>query len=81
MSPQDIRNVLTATPFRAFLLFTSDGQRFQVSHPDWALVTVTHTVVGIPASSGKAGDFPERSVILSNRHITRIEFADAPVTV
>jgi hypothetical protein len=38
MSPEGIRDALTAKPFQPFDLVLSDGQTFTITHPDWVSV-------------------------------------------
>jgi hypothetical protein len=49
MAPRDLRRVLRAQPFRPFRIHFSNGQTFDVRHPELAMVGLTSVVVGRPA--------------------------------
>jgi hypothetical protein len=70
MHPENVRKHLKKSPFQAFRIHMSDGSSYDVPHPDFAFVTRTEVLVGIPADGD---DLPERSVFCDPLHITQIE--------
>lgn len=70
MKPEDVSERLEATPFRAFRIRLSDGQSFEVKHPEQALVLRHKVVLGL-GGDGHSGF--ERDVHCSMLHITSIE--------
>lgn len=80
MSPHDIRDFLRQRPFRAFRIHTSEGQSYDVHHPDEALVLATRVIV--PDKSTGDGDFFQSDQHLALAHILRIEelHTEAPHT-
>jgi hypothetical protein len=47
MTAVEFRAMITAQPFRAFLVKTTDGDTFRVEHPDYALISPKKTEVVI----------------------------------
>lgn len=73
MRPLDLTRLLFARPFKPFRLYVLENTVFEVRHPEMAtlgLSTLTIQVpqVGLPLVIGT------QEVIVSLRHITRIEF-------
>ena len=52
MTARKFRDMLTAQPFRAFLVKTTDGDTFRVEHNDFALVNPPDTEVIIYDKDG-----------------------------
>jgi len=75
MRPQDILDLLRAKPFRAFRIHMSDGQQFEVRHPELAMVGRNVVIVGIPARKGPEGMI-DRTVNCALLHITTTELVD-----
>lgn len=78
MRPEDILELLRVRPFRPFRIALSDGQRFEVRHPELAMVGRSQVVIGIPDTEGPEGTF-ERTVNCALLHITTTEWIDGGV--
>lgn len=70
MNWQDIKNHLKIAPFQPFRVYISDGSTYDVSHPDFVLVSRTEVVIGVNPLDE---DTPERLIYCDPLHITRIE--------
>ena len=46
--PEDVKKHLTKRPFEAFRLCMTDGQKYDVRHPDLCVVDLTTVYVGVP---------------------------------
>lgn len=69
-----LRSWLTRTPFRPFRLHISGGEVYEVSGPEWMMVTPQTTAVGIPGQSGDG----EVVIVIDNSHITHVEPLPVP---
>jgi hypothetical protein len=69
MTVQTFRNLLTARPFRPFRLVMSSGERYEVRHPEMAMLTKSDMLVGIDVEDGVPAEFK----ICSLLHVTAIE--------
>ena len=78
MRPEDILELVRARPFRPFRIRMSDGQQFEVRHPELAMVGRSQVIVGIPAERGPEGMI-ERTVNCALLHITTTELIDGGV--
>lgn len=73
MRGDDILRLLRVEPFRPFRLAMSDGSKFDVEHPQLAIVEPLYVTLGIPGPRGP--DAPcERIVHFALRHINTVEF-------
>ncbi len=72
MRPDDVLQLLRARPFQPFRISLSDGQQYEVRHPEIAIVSRSTVVVGIPGPRGPDGPV-ERVVTCALVHITRME--------
>ena len=70
MAVQTFRDLLTKTPFEAFEVLLSIGERFQVRHPEMAWLTRTTLYVGIDADRG---GIPGDAAMCSLLHITSVK--------
>ena len=71
MSPNEIRDVLTAVPFTPFRMILSDGTRsYDIADPLHALVGNRFVHVGIPATPGDL--IADAVVRLDPLHITQL---------
>jgi hypothetical protein len=75
MRPDDVLQLLRARPFQPFRISLSDGQQYEVCHPEIAVVSRTTVLVGIPGPRGPDGPV-ERVVTCAIIHITRMEALD-----
>ena len=75
MRPEDIIELLRARPFRPFRVRLSDGQQFEVRHPELAMVGRSQIIIGTPDAQGPEGTF-ERTVNCALLHVTTTEVID-----
>ena len=72
MRPEDILELLRATPFEPFRVYLSDGAVYEVRHPDMAIAQRSKVTIAVPGPEGPDGP-AERTVNCSLMHITRTE--------
>ena len=73
MDPDELFALVKKHPFEPFRIHVSDGNRYDVKHPDQIVVGRRSCHVGI----AKNGEGPfQRIAIVSNIHITRLEPLD-----
>lgn len=72
MRPEDLLDLLRAKPFEPFRIFMSDWARFDVTHPELAIVLRSRVIVAVPGPKGPDGP-AEKAVNLARVHITRME--------
>jgi hypothetical protein len=70
MNPEELRSGLQERPFQAFRLVLSDGNAYDIHHPELLWVGQHVVYVGLTGSASQT--FFERSVKLSLQHITQI---------
>jgi len=73
----DIITLLRADPFKPFNLYVSNGEVFDIRHPDMALPTIEWMHVAVPPATNPDGF--ERFVILQLAHIVKMETYSPPV--
>jgi hypothetical protein len=71
MNAATIRDLLTQQPFRPFFVHLSNGETYEVRHPEFAIVLKSTLVIGYPDS--------DRIAIASMIHINNIDFPDLAV--
>ncbi|MGA2035914.1 MAG: hypothetical protein ABSG68_27005 [Thermoguttaceae bacterium] len=79
MRPDDVLQMLRARPFQPFRISLSDGQQYEVRHPDNAIVFRSTVLVAVPGPRGPDGP-AERSVTCALVHITRMEVLNGAST-
>jgi len=79
MRPDDVLQLLRARPFQPFRISLSDGQQYDVRHPDIAIVSRSTVLLGIPGPRGPDGPV-ERVVTCALVHITRMEVLNGAAT-
>ena len=67
VNPDTIVELLYGRPFQPFEIHVSDGRKFEVRHPEFAMVSRVHVVVGIP---GGDHGVVEKTHLVSLRNIT-----------
>ena len=72
MRPDDVLQMLRVRPFQPFRISLSDGQQYEVRHPDNAIVSRSTVLVGVPGPRGPDGP-AERVATCALVHITRME--------
>ncbi len=72
MTAYEIKTLMRTRPFQSMRIYVSDGESYEVRHPD--MVFVTSTLVQIGPEPLDRGDIPTGgSVYVDPVHITRIE--------
>ncbi len=72
MRSQDILKLLRAQPFRPFRISLSDGSKYDVRHPELALVEPSVVTIGVPGPGG-LNEPLERTVQMALLHINTTE--------
>jgi hypothetical protein len=73
---EDLTQHLLATPFQPFRVVLTDGQSYDVKHPDFVLTTRRTAVIGVKKSDEQP--FFDRYHVVSLLHIVRLEPVEAP---
>jgi hypothetical protein len=71
MSPQELTETLKQRPFEPFRIVMTDGQSYDIRHPDLLMVGTRAAIVGLTGQPGQTHF--ERSVKVDLLHIIRIE--------
>lgn len=71
MRPEDITELLRARPFVSLRIHMSDGQSYDIRHPEMVMVLRSRLVIGIGADS--ATGVLERLEHCALVHVVRIE--------
>ncbi len=71
MSPEAIKAMLYRRPFIPFRLHVSDHTVYTVTNPEMVVVGGAVTFIGIVRNV--ASEFFDEPVLVTNRHITRLE--------
>jgi hypothetical protein len=69
MRPEDLRDFNRRQPFTPYRIHVTDGQTYDIRHPDQALVLRSRVIVGVDAESGIADRVEHVALV----HIVRIE--------
>ena len=75
MTPEELRDTLREQPFHPFRLVMTDGEGYDIRHPD--LLWVGHRVAVLGISEPGPDRLLERHITLSLLHIVTIEPLDA----
>lgn len=75
MTVQTFRDLLSAQSFRPFQLVMSRGEKYEVKHPEMAMLTRTDILIGIDETRD---GIPSRFKICSLLHVTAIEPLEVP---
>jgi len=76
MTVQTFRELLSQQPFKPFRFVMSNGERYEVRHPEMALLTRTDILVGIDETEEGV---PAEFRICSLLHVATIEPLDGDV--
>lgn len=79
MRLEDIRSLTRKQPFEPFRVFLSNGQTFDIFHPDMIVASPGAAYIAVPPPAG-APDATDRVVIVSLYHIQKIEHLPTPAT-
>jgi hypothetical protein len=73
MTAETLREWMQRRPFQPFRLKTSDGEAYDVRHPEMAFLTRAEIVIGLSERNG----IPSRHRTVSLLHVTAVEPIDA----
>ena len=68
MVAKELLDLQRERTFRPLRIFISDGEAYEVRHPEMMLVTKTKVVIALPNGE----DVPENTVYCDPVHITRV---------
>jgi hypothetical protein len=71
MSPNDLNSLLTRKPFQILTMHLSNGTKYEVRHPELAVVGMSIVWLHVPAIAAVA--LGQRNVVVSLRHIVEVE--------
>jgi hypothetical protein len=71
VAPEELRDVLRTQPFQPFRLVMTDGQAYEIRHPDLLWVGRRSAMVGLTGQPGRT--FYERAVQVDLLHVIRLE--------
>jgi len=71
MKPEDIKRLLERSPFVPFRLHLSNGDTFDVRHPDFVWVFKARLEVAVPSSDNSS--IMDHAEHISLLHIARVE--------
>jgi len=69
MTLKTFKDLLTRQPFKPFRIVMSSGEKYEIRHPERALLTRTDLLVGVRVKDGAPAEFK----ICSLLHITAVE--------
>jgi hypothetical protein len=75
MRAEDLRELLNARPFVPLRIHMSDGQTFDIRHPELVLVLRSRFVIGVP--SDPSTGILDRLEHCSLLHVVRVEQLEA----
>ncbi len=75
MAPEELRDALHKRPFEPFRLVMTDGQGYEIRHPDLLWVGRRSAMVGLTGQPGQT--FYERAVHVDLLHVIRLEPLEA----
>lgn len=70
MRSAEIQKQLKTQPFVPFRVCMSDGEKYDVRHPE--MIIVTHTILSVAIFGGDA-NMPEYALLLDPLQVTRLE--------
>jgi len=71
VAPEELRDVLRTQPFQPFRLVMTDGQAYEIRHPDLMMVGRRSAIVGLTGQPGRT--LYERTVQVDLLHVIRLE--------
>jgi hypothetical protein len=78
MAPDELRDAVKRQPFQPFRLVMTDGEGYDIRHPDLLWVGLRTAYVGLTGQPGQT--FFERSVYVDLSHVIRLEPLQAAAT-
>jgi hypothetical protein len=73
MRADDFVQLLRSRPFQPFRIHSSDGQTYDIRHPDQLIVLRSRIVVGVGSGNGVAEHLEHLSLL----HVVRVEEIEA----
>lgn len=73
MRIEDIRALTRAAPFRPFRVYLTNGETYDVLHPDMILATLGAAHIAAPSPGSPANDYGSVRIV-SLVHIVKIEY-------
>ena len=70
MSPNELAEVLEATPFEPFRLVVSSSNSYDIDNPYRVIVGLRYVHIGLLANPGDR--FPERTIRIDLLHVTEV---------
>jgi hypothetical protein len=70
MSLADVKRILERTPFSPFRIHLSNGQSFEIHHPEFVWLFPTRMLIAVPSKEPRVMEHEEQISLL---HIARIE--------
>ncbi len=77
MRLEDIRRLTRTAPFEPFRVFLSNGQTFDIFHPDQIVASAGAAHISVPSEDGPA-HVRDQVTIVSLYHIQKIEMLPTP---
>lgn len=77
MRLEDMRQLTRAQPFRPFRVFLTNGEAYDIRHPDLILATLGTAHIAAPSPDATPDD-PDSVRIVSFVHIVKIEYLPTP---
>jgi hypothetical protein len=75
MAPDELRDAIRRQPFQPFRLVMTDGEGYDIRHPDLLWVGLRTAYIGLTGQPGQT--FFERSVYVDLSHVIRLEPLEA----
>jgi hypothetical protein len=78
---EDILSLTRTAPFLPFLpfrVFVSNGQTFDIHHPDVIIATLGSAHIAVPAPTGPPDVTDGTVVVVSHYHIQKVEYLPPP---
>lgn len=73
MTIQVFRDMLKAQPFKPVRIVTSSGEKYEIRHPEMALLTRSDLLIGMDVRTKQGVEVPGYHKTVSLLHITAIE--------
>ena len=79
MRTEDLLTFVRRRPFQPFRLTLTDGQTYEVRHPEMAMVGHSMVIIGFPRPDDPEPVF-DRSTWVSLPHIMKVQLLETPAT-
>jgi hypothetical protein len=78
MTFEELRTALRQRPFKPFRLYVSEGETFDIHHPELCMAGYTSAIVGFPSPEDVESDVYKRYTVIDLAHVIRLEPLDMP---